>query len=478
MSVESAVLSRAALAFTVPPSPHGGATDARTALQRRFADRMTVNASFTRRLISYQDSKSTPGLRWFKYKEGFSTRLVRELLQRADGPQVLDPFAGIGTTPLTASGLGCRGWGIELMPVGILVAEGIAALSQRRHRRGFRNIAKALLQRVRQDRCEADAGYRFRHVRITRHAFPPETESALARANAFIAEEVGPRLAPLLRLACMCVLEDVSYTRKDGQYLRWDHRSGRPLRAHMEKGPIPRFADALEAKLTDMEQDMEFLPDLFGGPAPSLETGSCLEGLQNVEAASQDAVVTSPPYANRYDYTRTYALELAYLGLDEDGFRTLRQALVSATVENKCKRDWLRQVYRNVSLLHWADTAYAASAALHEPLSILQARRRELSNPQVIRMVENYFLECAVVIAELGRVVRPGGRVFMVNDNVQYHGEEFPVDLVLSEFAEQMGFLCRHIWVLPRGKGNASQQMGRFGRREQRKCVYHWERVG
>ena len=36
----------------------------------------------------------------------------------------------------------------------------------------------------------------------------------------------------------------------------------------------------------------------------------------------------------------------------------------------------------------------------------------------------------------------------------------------------------QEIGVLPRGKGNASQQMGRFGRRELRKCVYRWRRRG
>ena len=30
----------------------------------------------------------------------------------------------------------------------------------------------------------------------------------------------------------------------------------------------------------------------------------------------------------------------------------------------------------------------------------------------------------------------------MVNDNVQYHGEEVPVDLILSDYAEQSGFTC------------------------------------
>ena len=48
----------------------------------------------------------------------------------------------------------------------------------------------------------------------------------------------------------------------------------------------------------------------------------------------------------------------------------------------------------------------------------------------------------AVIVQELGRVVRSGENVFMVNDNVRYHGQEAPVDLILSDFAEQSGFRC------------------------------------
>ena len=65
----------------------------------------------------------------------------------------------------------------------------------------------------------------------------------------------------------------------------------------------------------------------------------------------------------------------------------------------------------------------------------------------------------------------------MVNDNVRYHGEEIPVDLILSDFAEQCGFRCETIWTLRQGKGNSSQQMGRFGRQEIRKCLYHWRKT-
>jgi len=63
-----------------------------------------------------------------------------------------------------------------------------------------------------------------------------------------------------------------------------------------------------------------------------------------------------------------------------------------------------------------------------------------------------------------------------VNDNVRYGGAAIPVDLILSDFAEQAGFDVEAIWVLPTGKGNSSQQMGLHGREELRKSIYIWRR--
>ena len=64
----------------------------------------------------------------------------------------------------------------------------------------------------------------------------------------------------------------------------------------------------------------------------------------------------------------------------------------------------------------------------------------------------------------------------MVNDNVQYVGEEIPVDLILSEFAEKFGLITENIFVLQQKKGNSSQQMGNHGRNPIRKCVYVWRK--
>ena len=279
----------------------------------------------------------------------------------------------------------------------------------------------------------------------------------------------------LLDVACMSALEEASFTRKDGQYLRWDNRCGRDLRGGMNKGRIPEYREALERRLDEIVRDYPALSSRYGGSAaPHIVEGSALAELSKLDDDSVGLTVTSPPYANRYDYTRTYALELAWLGYDREAFGALRQALVSATVENRSKEQQLERDYPRRGTLHQAMAAVASQSALAEVLQILQSRRSELSNPHVIRLVANYFSEMALVVAELARVTRPGGKVVMVNDNVQYHGEEVPVDLILATIAEDCGFVCEEISVLPRGKGNASQQMGRFGRRELRKCVYRW----
>ena len=462
----------------IPPviSPHGGNVNGRQTLQERFASRLSIHPGLTRKVVSWQGNRMSPGLRWMKYKEGFSGELVEALIEDANSKAVLDPFAGIGTTPLTAAGQGLEGMGIEIMPVGVLAGNALACAANGLNRKSLEREGQSLLERVESGR-KPDRKHAFRHVRITEAAFPEETEAGLAKAREFIAGVEDAATVMILDFACMSVLEDISYTRKDGQYLRWDYRSGRKLRTRLHKGPVQSLPQALQVRLREIQDDVEQLKVKYGAGMPKFITGSCLKVLRELPDGAFDTVITSPPYANRYDYTRTYALELAWLGYSQEDFAALRQDLLSATVENKPKKAWLENCYGDSRLLNDALRMYEEQDAIQEVIRVLEDHVRELSNPHVIRLIKGYFLEMAVVISELGRVVRPGGTVFMVNDNVQYHGEEVPVDLILSDFAERSGFDCQHIWLLARGKGNSSQQMGRFGRREIRKCMYKWVRT-
>jgi hypothetical protein len=323
--------------------------------------------------------------------------------------------------------------------------------------------------------------YSFPHLKITANAFPDSTEKSLRAFMEFLDRINDENVRYLLWFAALSILEDVSFTRKDGQYLRWDHRSGRALRSHFDKGKILEFKPALLAKLKLIREDLE---KRNGGnfiKKVRIIEGSCLDELPAMPKDSFHLVLTSPPYCNRYDYTRTYALELAFLNYDEVKLKNLRQTLLSATVENRTKRKILPMTY---SKLHQElrfkeiERSFRRQSALQEVLGLLREAREldELNNPNIVTMVENYFFEMNLVIHELARILAPGGHVVMVNDNVQYHGEEIPVDLILSDFAESAGLKVDTIWVLPRGKGNSSQQMGIHGRNELRKCVYVWSK--
>jgi hypothetical protein len=447
-----------------------------------------VNSALTRSLVSYQANRHRPYYRWFKYKEGFSAALVEYALEKFAPPDahVLDPFAGAGATLFASRDAGCEACGIEVLPIGtFVIAARLAA--ERITRDGFKEEVGRF--KTGDWRNEDDARFDFQHLRITEGAFPRDSERDLRRFRSYVHHRIGNAdIRTLFEFAAICVLESISFTRKDGQYLRWDERAPRALRGRrFNKGIVPSFAKAITAQLQNMLDDMSRL-ELFAVTAPkkagkiTVSDGSCLEVLPSIPSNSVDVVITSPPYCNRYDYTRTYALELAYLAVDEEKLRGLRQSLLSCTVENRAKVDALRDAYaarRQLALFNEALRAFENQDALHEVLGILEAKGGDglLNNQNVPRMVRNYFLESSIVIHELGKIVKSGGRVVMVNDNVQYAGEEVPVDLILSEIAESAGFVTEHIWTLGRGKGNSSQQMGEHGRNELRKCAYVWIRA-
>lgn len=454
-------------------SPNGSKAIERDRLHRRYETRTVRSGVLNRRLVSYQGNKQEPGLRWMKFKEAFSKSLVEHLIDETGASRVLDPFSGIGTAALTSAAKGATAVGIELMPVGILAARAISHAANDVALNDFVQAAGGLLHRVASP-VNADPEHRFKHVRITEGAFPVKTEEDIAKAREFLSSVDTPQLRTLLEFACVSVLEDVGYTRKDGQYLRWDYRSGRDLKSRVDKGPVLDLKNALDLKLGMMISDTQALQSERSGGSAEFLQGSCLDQLSTLNDSAFDLVVTSPPYANRYDYTRTYALELAWMGMDRSGFSRLRQQMISATVENHSKFDKLNRVLGSRKTWRCATRQSGSHPALNEVLDSLRKHKSDLSNPNVIRLLDGYFLEMAYVVAELARVVQPGGTIVMVNDNVQYHGEHVPVDQILSDFAEGSGLVCERILTLPRGKGNSSQQMGRFGRNEIRKCVYVW----
>lgn len=446
-------------------------------LAKHFATRTEMKFSLTRQLVSFQANKARPAYRWYKFKEAFSATLVETLLagSKIESGNLLDPFAGAGTALFAAGGVGMAADGIELLPIGHEIIKTRQCLEN-----GFSSADYAVIKKWAQESPweKSKARQPLPTFRITNGAYSPATVKLIEQYLAALQNENG-RVERILRFAVLCILESISYTRKDGQYLRWDKRSGRRQgKKPFNKGPILDFTPAIRAKLEQILYDLEsgdiplqLFPYTGQKQRVHLFEGSCLEILPTLSKNFYDAIVTSPPYCNRYDYTRTYALELALLGIGEQELVDLRQAMVSCTVENRAKDlvtlnpAWKRAI-----------AAVDAQETLQAILRYLEDQKAadNLNNNGIPRMVRGYFYEMGCVIFECLRVMKPGGTLFMVNDNVRYAGASISVDLILSDIAERLGFNVQKILVLPTGKGNSSQQMGEHGREQMRKCVYVW----
>jgi hypothetical protein len=455
-------------------------------LMSRFTPKLRINRDLDRSLVSFQGNREEIGHRWCKFREGFSASLIRYVIAKTgiDKGKVLDPFAGSGTTLVVAAELGLDAVGIELLPSSAEIVRVRSEVLSADKSWLANQVRRTIVERKWTQPGERQP---FSHLRITEDAFPEENERQLGRFLFEAVSETNPLLSSLLRFAAMCVLEEISFTRKDGQYLRWDYRSGRGFATkRFDKGQIQDFDEAIRGKLEQIADDIEgreAQPSLFS-PEPKspnrgkieLQLGSCLDIVPKMEPDSIDGLVTSPPYCNRYDYTRTYALELAMLGVGEDGVRELRQRMLSCTVENRDKFDL--KVRFGEENFRAATKAIESQQMLGLVLNYLDICRhdRTINNPGIVRMVKNYFFELALLIFASAKVLKHNAPFVMVNDNVRYEGAHVPVDLILSDIAEQAGFGVDAIWVLPRGKGNSSQQMGLHGRQEIRKCVYVWRK--
>jgi len=256
----------------------------------------------------------------------------------------------------------------------------------------------------------------------------------------------------ILLLLFFSILEECSFTAKEGQFLRLKRNK--------------RTSDPIEAmgrKVAQVEEDIRRMKRLFSnlsikdGIVPDVYLGDARD-LSNIEFKRRPTIIiTSPPYANRYDYTRTYSLELCFHFVRNfEELKAIRFGILRSHIESKI---------------------HAGEVPTHPVIKeVLQAlSRKKLNNPKIPSMITTYFVDMERVIREWFEVLDTKAKVAMVVDNVRFEGELIPVDLVLSEIAEQVGFNVKEI-IVARYKGNSSQQMKKYGRVPVRESILIWEK--
>ena len=311
--------------------------EARQALEQRYTPILEITKKFDRRSVSYQLSKKNALHSWLKYKEGFSADLVNILLDEmgaVPGDIILDPFLGAGTTALVCQLRGINSIGYDILPLS-KVAITAKANSMSYNLEELRQMLHRFTQLVLPEGYSKKTPY----INITCGAYPEHNAKYIQFATEWIDQSDFSEIAKNLFTLCMInSLERCSYTSKSGQYLSWDSRSEKiidvnrrreeagkkPLAQHTCRKVIEDSRDAVADELRHVLSDLETIQGSGYAGTPSAihyTQGSALFQLPQVEDGFLKGVITSPPYCNRYDYTRTYALELAYLGVDEKGIK-------------------------------------------------------------------------------------------------------------------------------------------------------------
>lgn len=150
---------------------------------------------------------------------------------------------------------------------------------------------------------------------------------------------------------------------------------------------------------------------------------------------SVDAVITSPPYPNEKDYTRTTRLETVLLGFirTKSELRELKQGLVRSNTRNVYKAD--------EDHLH-----VAGNEEIEEIAEAIEARRIELGKtsgwerlyPRVTRL---YFGGMSRHLAGLRDVLKPGAQLaYVVGDQASYLRVMIRTGNLLADIAKSLGY--------------------------------------
>jgi hypothetical protein len=202
-------------------------------------------------------------------------------------------------------------------------------------------------------------------------------------------------------------------------------------------GPIKDDAPVVNAWLGHVETMARDIRELAGAadvPADVFH-GDARRVAQVLPERSVDIVITSPPYPNEKDYTRTTRLESILLGLihTKADLRELKKRLIRSNT---------RGVYRSDTDDRFVD----ANPEIHRLAGAIEARRRELGKTSgfermYARVTKLYFGGMTRHLAELRRVLRPGAQLaYVVGDQASYLRVMIRTGQLLADIASALGY--------------------------------------
>jgi len=377
---------------------------------------------------------------WYRFVLSYPPHLVRNYIEKfqLDAKSIiLDPFCGTGTTLIEAKLAGIKSIGIEANPfphfaslVKLDWSISPDLLSSRSH-----DIAKTTLDILESQGIHDNLSFEIDHQNKALRTLSEEGKKLLLTNSI----SPLPLHKTLVLLECLKAYQNQPFYRHALLALAnalvfkiSNLHFGPEVGVKKPKLDIP----VIENWLAEVEKITNDLRLVEGKQYPSADVYLAdARTLGFIEPNSVDAVITSPPYPNEKDYTRTTRLESVLLGFvkNKEGLRELKKRLIRSNTRGVYKGDdddkW---IIEHPEIQRIADD--------------IEKRRIELGKDSGFerlygKVTKLYFGGMARHLAELRRILRPGAQLaYVVGDQASYLRIMIRTGKLLADIATALGY--------------------------------------
>lgn len=374
---------------------------------------------------TFVDNLSLPIHRWFRYSAGFAAQWVeRVLTDWKIEPEhvVLDPFAGSGTVSVVCDTLGLASIGVEAHPFvsRIFKAKTLWTASPDL----LAQLASRVLAHARNR--TADVGS---YPELIRRSYETDTLALLdnLKTSWSSLQDSSPE-SELVWLALTAILRPTSIAgTAQWQYILPNKTKKKVLQ------PLIAFQQQIEI----IKSDLRWMKTVAKRSRAAVITGDARTFASLVQG-KVDAVITSPPYANNYDYADALRFEMTFWGEVSrwaDIHDAVRKRLIVSSSQHS-SRERLE-----VGDLLESDAVKPIRAELGAAMQELaRVREHHGGKKHYHTMIGAYCRDISLVLRQLRVVCKDGARMcWVVGDSAPY-GVYCPIDKWIAELAIAAGF--------------------------------------
>jgi hypothetical protein len=381
---------------------------------------------------------------WYRFVLSYPPHLVRDYVAKfglTKEHHVLDPFCGTGTTIVECKKLGIPSVGIEPNVMAHFASQVKVDWTTdpdglKRHAEGVAELAQ---EELLANGIDDDALPLFPQGAKTRS----ELRTLSQEATGLILKD---SLSPLPLHKTLVLLDHIK-SNHDARYHRYELLAlakalvfscsnllfGPEVGVGKPKLDAPVIATWLENVRT-MAEDVRLLQDKKEVPAHVIQADS-RQLVDVLEPNSIDAIITSPPYPNEKDYTRTTRLESVLLGF-------IKNKADLRAVKNNLLRSNTRNVYKGDDDDSWV----SEHPEIQRIAAAIEARRIELGKTSgferlYAKVTKLYFGGMARHLADLRGILRPGAQLgYVVGDQASYLRVMIRTGQLLADIAKPLGY--------------------------------------